>query len=94
MGRLGVCLSAGTLLMLLGGLPLLFVYAFASMSMGPHEVEGWDYWSEVLARMFNFADSGCYSLTGTVILLSGAALLMYGTLASIADAVRSVWRTK
>lgn len=93
MGRLGFCLSVGTLLMLLGGFPLLLFCGFASM--GAHGLDGWDYWARVLPRMFNFSNSdGWASSSMSAIFLFGAGLFCYGIFAAIADGVRSVWRTK
>ena len=91
MGRLGFCLSVGVLLMVLGAFPLFCLYGFATM--GPPEREGPD-WATVLSSMFNFADAGMFSVLGSVSFLGGAGLFLYGIIASIADGIRWVWRTK
>jgi hypothetical protein len=93
MGRLGFCLSAGTLLMIIGGFPLFVVCGFASM--GIHGLEGWDYWRALFERMFNFSnDAWCFSVPGSLIFLGGAGLLFYGIFAAIADGIRWAWRAK
>jgi hypothetical protein len=86
MGMRGVCLTAGPLLMILGGVPLLFVYAFASMV--PPELAGWEYWSEVLSRMFNFSDAGWVSLFSSLVVLVGMGLFVWGLAVVLADGIR------
>jgi hypothetical protein len=93
MGRLGFCLSVGTLLMLLGWIPLLVAFTFADM-VGP-DIEGWDWWATVLPRVFNFSNHDwCFSVPPALILLGGALLVLYGIFATALDAVRGVGETK
>lgn len=83
MGKRGVCLAAGLLLMVLGGFPLLVVDAFASM--GTRNLEGWAWWSAVLGRMLDFSrDSGWITLMGGLIFLPGLSLLVVGLLSAVA----------
>ena len=87
MGRLGFCLSVGVLLMILGGFPLFLVYGVASMVR--RDLEGWDYWTTVLSRMFNLSnDAWCFSLQGSVIFLFGAGLCVYGLLSAVVSGTR------
>ena len=93
MRRLGFCLSADFILVILGGFPLFIVFGFASMERPG--LEGWDYWAKVLSRMFNFSnDAWCFSVPGSLILLTGVGLLLYGVFAASLDSIRSLWRTK
>jgi hypothetical protein len=81
MGKQGVCLTAGPLLMVLGGVPLLFIYAFAGMV--PPELTGWAYWSEVLGRMFNLSDAGRVSVPSAMVVLAGLALFLTGIVTAL-----------
>jgi hypothetical protein len=80
----------GPLLVILGGWPLFFIYAFASM-VSP-ELEGWDYWSLVLSKMFNFSDAGWVSLLSSLVAVLGCAMFLWGLAVLLGDAVRC--RTK
>ncbi len=88
MGKRGVLLTMGPLLVFLGGLPLLYVYAFASMA--PPELDGWDYWSRVLSVMFNFSDAGWVSLISSIVVVSGCGFFLWGLFVLAGDALS--WR--
>src|SRR2546423_14848286 len=78
MGKLGVCLTAGPLLMVLGGYPLLCIFGFASMPRAKPDLEGMG-WSTVLGRMFNFStDAGWITLIGGLIFVFGLFLVVLG----------------
>ena len=76
MGKRGFCFVGGPLIMFLGGFPLLFLYAFASLE--GRGLEGWDYWSEVLGRMFISSDAGFASTICLGIFLLGAGFVVTG----------------
>jgi hypothetical protein len=90
MGKRAVLLTTGTLLVILGAWPLFFIYAFASMV--PPDLDGWDYWSLVLGKMFNFSDAGWISLLSTLVVAAGSGLFLWGLVVLVGDAVRC--RTK
>lgn len=85
MGKRAVLLTLGPLLVILGSWPLLYIYAFVGGS--PPEVEGWEYWSRVLSRMFNFADPGWIALPSSLVVLFGFALFSWGCTVLVGDAV-------
>jgi hypothetical protein len=64
-----VWMVLGLLLILLGAMPLCYIYAFASMV--PPNLEGQKYWAEVLSRMFNFSDAGYVSSACAAMILGG-----------------------
>jgi hypothetical protein len=86
MQKRGVLLSLGPLLVILGGCPLLYIYAFASMV--PPELAGWDFWSLVLSKMFDFSDAGWISLLSSGVVVAGSALFVWGVAVVIGDALR------
>jgi hypothetical protein len=86
MGKIGFLLAIGPLLAMLGGWPLLYLYAEASMA--PPDLEGWDYWSLVLSKMFNFTDAGWISLLSSTIIGVGCMLFVWGLVALVGEAVR------
>jgi hypothetical protein len=92
MGRQGVCLTAGPLLVILGGAPLFYIYASASMV--PPNLEGWAFWSEVLSRMFNFEDAGWLSLFSSVVAGAGIGLFLWGLGDVVLGFVRYLGRNK
>jgi hypothetical protein len=93
MGLHSFCLGTGSCLVILGACPLLFVYGFASMTK-PH-LDGWDHWSLVLSKMFNFADAGWLCLLSSIFVVVGSSLIVWSLSVLVADAVRwcaRIWR--
>ena len=86
MGKRGVLLTAGPLLVILGGSPLLIIYAFASMV--PPDLEGWDYWSLVLRRMLNYSGAGWLTLLSSLVAVLGCAMFFWGLAVLVGDAIR------
>jgi hypothetical protein len=88
MGKRGVCLTAGPLLMLLGGLPFLFVQGFPGPARP--ELKGWAYWSTFLGNTFDLSkDAGWISLTSSVIFVCGLALFALGVFTLVQDCFRT-----
>ena len=71
--------------MVLGGLPLLYIFAFAGMA--PPTLQGWDYWSRVLPIMFDFAGSGWITVFSLLVFLFGAGVFLLGVWATVASAI-------
>src|SRR4029077_16286313 len=88
MGKRGVLLTMGPLLVILGGWPLFYIYAFASMV--PPNLDGWDYWSLVWSKMFNFSDAGWISMLSSKVVGLGCGLFLWGLLVLVGDAVRAI----
>jgi hypothetical protein len=61
MGKRGVLLTAGPLLVILGGLPLLYL----SIPLPP-DLEGWDYWHSRFSTMFD-AGGALFVLSATLV---------------------------
>jgi hypothetical protein len=86
MGTRAVCVTVGLLLMILGGMPLFYIYAFASM-VHP-DLKGWDYWSEILRRMFDLSSAGSMSVLSSLIVLIGCGFFLWGLFSTLASAMR------
>lgn len=78
MGQRAVCLFAGTILFLMGGAGLLYIYSFASMV--PPDLNAWSFGLEVLRRMYDLSDAGVYSCIATILVLVGIGLVIWSIL--------------
>jgi hypothetical protein len=78
MGKRGVLLTVGPLLIVLGGVPLLMIYGVAAM-VNPN-LDDWDYWSLVLNKMFNFSNAGWVTVMVSIIVAFGCVLSEWGLL--------------
>jgi cell division protein FtsX len=92
MGPRGLCLTAGPLLIVLGGYPLFFISCYAEMAtqgLASQGVDGWPYWSTVLSRMFDFtSQNGWISLISGSIFLLGLGMLVTGIVMAGTASVR------
>jgi hypothetical protein len=78
--------------MIIGGVPLFFLYAFAAF--GAQGVEEETYWGRIFEILFDFSNSNGFAttLTGLVFVL-GAGLALYGIIAAVGDGVQT-WRSR
>jgi hypothetical protein len=91
MGKRGFCFTAGPLIMILGGFPLLYIHTVASM-MRP-EIRGWDYWSEVFSRMFDFSNEIGWTCAMSIgVFLIGAGFFVIGMFDVVMGGLR--WLSK
>ena len=89
MGKKGVLLTIGPLLVILGGCPLLLIWTFAAFGMVRPNPEGWDYWSILFGKMFNFEDNtGWICLPALTVVMLGCALFIWGLVVAIDDLVK------
>lgn len=80
-------MPVGMVLMVIAGYPLFIAYAFANMM--PPEIEGWEYWWNLIDRMYNFESrDGYYVTVASLVFFGGAGLVIWGLYAAIAERIR------
>lgn len=87
MGKTGVLLNVGLVLLLFGACPLLYIYMYATWV--PPERRATQEWSEILSKMFNFSDAGCVSLMSSVLVLVGFILFVWGLVTTFREKRRT-----
>ena len=86
MGKVGVLLNVGLILIFFGGCPLFYIYMVANV-VPPHLEASHDWWS-VLNKMFN-SDTGWASVLSSIVVGLGCILFLWGLITLIGERRRS-----
>ena len=60
----------------------------------PPDLGGWDYWSLVLSKVFNFDDAGWFSLLSSIVVVLGCGLFLWGLAVLVADAANCLYKLR